>query len=170
MKYTKKDIKGGDILIAKDGTRWIYAKLYHEITRRYKYEYIRIRKQQICFFSPRGFDKTFDDYLRSKVSIETDIIAVIPGDSKDYKPIYIEQQILDYQESEYLRSIIKPFRRKVAFITLALMEPDTSQAWICICVRDDTKEALIQLPKFTYGTMYKGMQIRRSYTLKELRI
>lgn len=58
----------------------------------------------------------------------------------------------------------------MAFITLALMEPDTSQAWICICVRDDTKEALIQLPKFTYGTMYKGMQIGRSYTLKELRI
>lgn len=74
---------------------------------------------------------------------------------------------LSKAEREYLSAVIKPFRDKVKFIRLPSYEclhlTDT-----CIRMYDDCGCELVKLPSFKVGTMYKGMELDRKYTLEEL--
>lgn len=68
MKYTQLDMKDGDILIEKDGTRWIPVWIYDDIKSRWLFEYVRITQgSKLHRFNPRGFYSRFDRFLRSKV-------------------------------------------------------------------------------------------------------
>lgn len=170
IKYTKADIKGGDILITKDGAKILYVKTYNSIKRRYQYQYIEIKKQQVGYIIPRQFDKEFDYYLRSKVYSQTDIVAVIEYGSQE--AVYIEPQILDYQESEFLRSVIKPFRKRVAYI---MLEPTSKpyDAYLSIHLYSNDKSSadeVIKLPNFTYTTIYQGLELNKPYTLSDLKL
>lgn len=71
-------------------------------------------------------------------------------------------QILDDVEKEYLEGIIKPFKNKVLNITKRF---HIHNEFIGICVQND---ADILLPSFEYGTMYRGMETDKHYTLEEL--
>lgn len=72
----------------------------------------------------------------------------------------LEKEILDEKEKEYLSAVIKPFRDRVKFIAKRIMFDD----YICIGLNDEA----ISLPYFKKGTMYKGMELYKKYTLKEL--
>lgn len=79
----------------------------------------------------------------------------------------LEQGILEKAEKRYLRSVIKPFKNRIAFIEL------TNENCICngdvyINIEIDNGIDGIQLPVFKYGTMYKNMKYGRQYTLEEL--
>lgn len=81
-----------------------------------------------------------------------------------YKTIYeAPKQILDKEEKEYLENVIRPFRDRVKFIMLTSLGYDW-QTYIKI----DLDEEDIELPYFTLDTMYKGMELNKEYTLKEL--
>lgn len=74
----------------------------------------------------------------------------------------VEKEILDDKEKEYLSNVIKPFRDKVEYIVKFGCLPEE---YISICL---PKCEVIDLPCFKKGTMYKGMEIDKEYTLEEL--
>lgn len=83
-----------------------------------------------------------------------------------------EPDILDKQEKEYLRNVIKPFRNRVKYIT----KEAEINGYQCI-VMDVTNPInvgyyfnteYIYLPYFYQGTMYNNMKVGRKYTLEEL--
>ena len=74
--------------------------------------------------------------------------------------IKVEQPILDDKEKEYLSNVIKPFRDRVSSIS-----KDGPLEYITISLDGDD---FAILPNFEKGTMYKGMETNRRYTLEEL--
>ena len=72
----------------------------------------------------------------------------------------VEKEILDEEEKEYLSAVIRPFKDRIEFISKSRMFDD----YICIGLNDEA----ISLPYFKKGTMYKGMELYKKYTLKEL--
>lgn len=84
--------------------------------------------------------------------------------------ITICDEILDDKEKEYLKAFIKPFRNRVKTI-----ERIKNKEWELIRVfykdYDDTSDnvrSFISLPMFEAGTMYRGMELNKEYTLEEL--
>lgn len=75
--------------------------------------------------------------------------------------------ILDDIEKEYLSAVIKPFRNEVYFIVKVQHE---DSEYIAINYRDkfSSDKFYIHLPSFKKGTMYKGMEDCKHYTLEEL--
>ena len=82
-----------------------------------------------------------------------------------YKVVKIPQNILTEQERNYLLSVIKPFREKILHISKLSSKDGES---ICIDIRYDWEEDSIMLPKFAAGTLYKGMEIGKEYSVKDL--
>ena len=74
--------------------------------------------------------------------------------------IKLPKPILDDVEKEYLSSVIKPFRDRVSSIS-----KDGPLEYITISLDGDD---FAILPNFEEGTMYKGMETNRRYTLEEL--
>lgn len=72
--------------------------------------------------------------------------------------------ILDDSEKEYLSAVIRPFRSKIDTISKFKTWDDNSQ-YIYIKMKDNYSSTL---PVFPKGTMYKGMEAEKHYTLKEL--
>ena len=80
--------------------------------------------------------------------------------------------ILDKQEKEYLRNVIKPFRNRVKYIT---KEAEiNAYDYIVMDVINPLNASFyfgteyISLPYFKQGTMYKNMKVGKKYTLEEL--
>lgn len=74
----------------------------------------------------------------------------------------VEKEILDEEEKEYLSNVIRPFRDKVEYIIKFDL---LSEEYISICLPE---HETTDLPCFKRGTMYKGMEIEKKYTLEEL--
>ena len=79
-----------------------------------------------------------------------------------------EHQILDKEEKEYLRAVIKPYRNRISSIKKCTYEEFIE--YICIYVYDDLNSNVeaVTLPNFKKGCMYKGMELCKAYTLKDL--
>lgn len=77
---------------------------------------------------------------------------------ESYKPI------LDKVEKKYLSSFIRPFKDRVEYIE--------KSAWASnkefIFIRTNKESFDISLPTFKAGTMYRGMELEKKYTIKEL--
>lgn len=85
--------------------------------------------------------------------------------SKNVKIVYeVEDEILDEQEKKYLSNLVRPFRDKVLSI-IKTEYYNEREEFVSIILRDDVN---IDLPNFKKGTMYKGMETNKDYTLKEL--
>lgn len=75
-----------------------------------------------------------------------------------------EPTILTEKESAYLSSVIKPFRKRIKYIRKIDHNSVNNDQFICIVLENDR----CGLPNFKKGTMYKGMEEDRDYTLEEL--
>lgn len=75
---------------------------------------------------------------------------------EEYKP-----EILTDKEKAYLSAVIKPFRKKMEYVNKIDCE---KKEFLKIYLKDDS----ISFPFFTKGTMYKGMEADKKYTLEEL--
>ena len=75
-----------------------------------------------------------------------------------------DPKILDDVEKAYLSAVIKPFRKRIKRIE------KISNNFICgkqfLCVELTTGN--LTFPVFEKGTMYKGMEANKRYTLEEL--
>ena len=78
--------------------------------------------------------------------------------------VKIPKSLLTAKEKEYLSMVIKPFKDDIRFI----------HKYTCF---NDTKEYLfgsakdyshLEFPSFERGTMYRGMELCKEYTLEEL--
>lgn len=80
-----------------------------------------------------------------------------------------KEQILDEAEKTYLRAVIKPFRGRVNYIYKTSC--GEKAYFIRIVVRSTILPSgldSIYFPVFAKDTMYKGMELDKQYTLKEL--
>lgn len=98
---------------------------------------------------------------------------------KQYKPLvypyellidfanWLEQEyeptILTEKEKAYLSAVIKPFRNDVEYIEKCIFS--TGAEYIRICL---TEDETVNFPNFKRGTMYKGMETSKIYTLEDL--
>ena len=107
-----------------------------------------------------------DDFDYTKIGQSNTCYVVRYSNNKmDWFTVHdleLVKEILDKKEKEYLRNVIKPFKHKVIFI-----QKDGSRFWdfIKIGIKNDID---INLPFFERGTMYKGMESEKKYTLSEL--
>jgi hypothetical protein len=74
-------------------------------------------------------------------------------------------EILTEREKTYLSAVIKPFRKDVEWIE-KIERYDGENEYIHITVKRN--EDCCELPTFKKGTMYKGMEANKVYTLEEL--
>ncbi len=75
----------------------------------------------------------------------------------------IEKPILDDVERKYLSNVVIPFRDRVRYINKEKFSD--LQEHIAIYYDGDR---IMMLSTFKKGTMYKGMELNRKYTLEEL--
>lgn len=73
----------------------------------------------------------------------------------------IEKPILTQKEKTYLEGVLRPFKDKVNFIE---KQNNNIGYYIVIDLEEDT----FYLPYFEKDTMYKGMELKKEYTLQEL--
>ena len=78
---------------------------------------------------------------------------------EEYKPT-----ILTEKEKAYLSAVIKPFRKRIKYIRKINHSSVNNDQFICIVLAGDR----CGLPNFKTGTMYKGMEVDKDYTLEEL--
>jgi hypothetical protein len=76
-----------------------------------------------------------------------------------------KEPILDDVEKAYLSAVIKPFRKDIEYIVKFKRYSDKKEYIYMTMKKDDDYCAL---PVFEKGTMYKGMELNKRYTLEEL--
>lgn len=74
------------------------------------------------------------------------------------------EPILDNAEREYLSAAIKPFRKMIAYIVKAQDFDDGKQCIRIILQNGDG----MHFPYLNDDAMYKGMEVNKEYSLKEL--
>ena len=74
------------------------------------------------------------------------------------------KEILDKEEKEYLEAVIRPFKKKV----LCIKRCQGGIDYEFIGIRYKTQSTATALPHYKNNTMYKGMELNKEYTLKEL--
>lgn len=139
VKFTKSDLKHGDKCTLKNG--------------------------QVVFVdksSTYGFD-SIDEQLR----FFNDNVSIV----KVERPIKYEtvferkEEILDKTEKEYLANVIRPFRHKIKTIEKTTRISGSSLCYLNILLENND---MANLPDFKKNSMYKGMEVNKEYTLKEL--
>ena len=73
--------------------------------------------------------------------------------------------ILTDKEKDYLSAIIKPFRKDIKYIE-KFKSNYVGKEYIYIVMKKD--DDYCKLPRFFKGTMYRGMELNKRYTLEEL--
>lgn len=84
----------------------------------------------------------------------------------EWDVVKLPKPILTEKEKEYLSAVIRPFRDNVISIRCNFAADNCN--YITIDVNQPNRFQCIKLPYFEKGTMYKGMQVNREYTLEEL--
>lgn len=79
-----------------------------------------------------------------------------------------KEPVLDEVEKKYLSDVIRPFRKNVTGIVKQTFYGSNSQ-YISIKLCDETGfKDCVNLPNFERNAMYKGMEVNKEYSLKEL--
>ena len=81
--------------------------------------------------------------------------------------VKIVKLILTEKEREYLSAVTKPFRDRIVWIK-KVSSPTLNHEYIKICYQDNNYTIVLDFPDFKVGTMYKGMELGKEYTLEEL--
>lgn len=81
-----------------------------------------------------------------------------------------ESFILNKQEKEYLSGVIRPWRKDVIRILKEESLVDNNAEFITIRTRNSEFRGVgvTHLPVFKRGTMYKGMELDKEYSLEDL--
>ena len=146
VKFIKSDLKDGDIVTYRKGLKKIISgdKLYGN-----------------DLFAPlRYYTEDLKDVDGEE---EYDIVKV--ERPVKYEIVFErEEEILDETEKRYLTEVIRPFRKRIQFIQKK-KEITEINPYIRIVCEDNDK---LVFPYITDNSMYKGMEVNKKYTLKEL--
>lgn len=146
VKFIKSDLKDGDIVTQRNGLKKMVFenKLYgsnHFVSLTYYTEDLK--------------DANGDE--------EYDIIKI--ERPVKYETVFErKEEVLDETEKKYLTEVIRPFRKRIQFIQKReeIMEINP---YLRIVFEDNDK---LVFPYITDNSMYKGMEVNKKYTLKEL--
>ena len=139
VKFTKSDLKHGDKCTLKNG-----QVLFVDKSSTYGFDSI---DEQLRFFNDNV----------SIVKVERPVKYETVFERKD--------EILDKTEKEYLANVIRPFRHKIKTIEKITQIGDSSLCYLKILLEN---KDMANLPNFKKNSMYKGMELNKEYTLKEL--
>ncbi len=146
VKFIKSDLKDGDIVTYRKGLKKIVSgdKLYGN-----------------DFFAPlRYYTEDLKDVDGEE---EYDIVKV--ERPVKYETVFErKEEVLDETEKKYLTEVIRPFRKRIQFIQKR-KEITEINPYIRIVIEGNYK---LVFPYITNKTMYKGMEVNKKYTLKEL--
>ena len=78
-----------------------------------------------------------------------------------------KEPILDDAEKKYLSAVIKPFLSKIKYIAKFKSACSEDKQYIHIGFYEGDG---LTFPYFKENSMYKGMELNKAYTLKELRL
>ena len=145
VKFTKSDLKDGDIVTYRNGLKKIVSgdKLYGND----------------LFTSLRYYPEDLKDVDGEE---KNDIVKV--ERPVKYETVFEREEVLDETEKKYLAEVIRPFRKRIQFIQKK-KEITEINPYIRIVCEDNDK---LVFPYITNKTMYKGMEVNKKYTLKEL--
>ena len=81
-----------------------------------------------------------------------------------------KEPVLDEVEKAYLSAVIRPFRNRVNYITKEdyITKEETFDSPMEFIHIDLSDGDIADFPNFKANTMYKGMELDKSYTLQEL--
>lgn len=139
----------------KEVAKMLGVELYEEFNISfYKYIKYRLTEHGLEYF-----------YEQDKKWMVSDCLnGILRG---TYEIVKIQKPILDDIEKEYLNNIIKPWRDCVNCIFKSKAS-NFEYIIIAYCDKLSEIEYDMYLPTFEVGTMYKGMELGKKYTLKEL--
>ena len=145
VQFTKSDLKDGDIVTYRNGLKKIVSgdKLYGND----------------LFTSLRYYPEDLKDVDGEE---KNDIVKV--ERPVKYETVFEREEVLDETEKKYLAEVIRPFRKRIQFIQKK-KEITEINPYIRIVCEDNDK---LVFPYITNKTMYKGMEVNKKYTLKEL--
>lgn len=81
-------------------------------------------------------------------------------------PIRFRKPILDDTEREYLKSVFKPFAKRVYYVK----KTGTNNRYFIMAFISDDSSDYAELPKFDGKKMYNGMELEKHYSLEDLDI
>lgn len=113
-------------------------------------------------FTEKGLLRYHKIYEEWEYAIYDTFLHLLDG---KYEVIKLPKSILAEEERNYLSQVIKPFKEKIQHISKLSSKDGES---ICIDIRYDWEEDSIVLPRFATGTLYKGMEIGKEYSVKDL--
>lgn len=146
-QFIKSDLQNGDIVTYRDGRKKIVFedKFYgsnHFVLLKYYTEDL----------------KDIDG------EEENDIVKV--ERPVQYETVFErKEEILDETEKRYLASVIKPFKNKIETIEKTIKTGDGSLCYLIMLLKNND---MANLPNFKKNSMYKGMEVNKKYSLKEL--
>ena len=145
VQFTKSDLKDGDIVTYRNGLKKIVSgdKLYGND----------------LFTSLRYYPEDLKDVDGEE---KNDIVKV--ERPVKYETVFEREEVLDETEKKYLAEVIRPFRKRIQFIQKK-KEITEINHYIRIVCEDNDK---LVFPYITDNSMYKGMEVNKKYTLKEL--
>lgn len=118
-------------------------------------------------FGDKSHCKVFSYNGKTIEEFESDGCKVLKVERPTYTTVYeAEEEILDEVERKYLESVIKPFRKRVAGIRKS--DYGRKGEYIEIRYYEGGCISSLLFPNFKKGTMYKGMELGKQYTLEEL--
>ena len=98
-------------------------------------------------------------FSKEMIPTETGTSAYNAWLEQEYEP-----KSFDEKEKAYLSAVIKPFRERIKYIRKINHSSVNKDQFLCIVLVNDR----CGLPNFKKGTMYKGMELDKAYTLEEL--
>lgn len=115
-------------------------------------------KYNSVFWFENGKLKSNDNYCSLSIHSQSLLTEKVWELYEGPKPI------LDTEEKTYLEAVLRPFKNKITYV-IKRRYSRTKEEYIGI---DAGEEFTIALPFFRLGTMYKGMEPDKEYTLEEL--
>ena len=124
---------------------------------------ILLEDEENYWFNPNFFVKA-DIFFEIALSINFSGTLVI--EKGEIVKVEEKKEILDEVEKEYLRAVIKPFRKRIKKIVKYFDHSDYGHYDFIDIYLISGEE--ITFPYFEQNTMYKGMISGKDYTLEEL--
>ena len=113
------------------------------------------------FWFENGKLKSNDNYCSLNIHSQSLLTEKVWEIYEEPKPI------LDAEEKAYLEAILRPFKNRVLRIYKSSLD-DYEYLWIGVKSTVFKGLEIFTLPSFKPDTMYKGMELHKKYTLKEL--
>lgn len=146
VKFTKADLKDGDIATDREGKKRTVSKGF-----------------LVDNFGAISLTYFTED-LKDADGLQKNDIVKVERPVKYETVFERKEEILDEVEKRYLTEVIRPFRKRIQFIQKKKEIMEINPYIRIVCEGNDK----LVFPYITDNSMYKGMEVNKKYTLKEL--